>query len=75
MASIFALNNPLVLFVMWLVSVNVALYFWYRKVRRKRRAEMLQRRIREASRSTRPFDLSPRDVAEIREMVEEAHRK
>ncbi len=61
-----------IVFVGWMVSVNVLLYFWYRRARRKRRFEMTRRRLDVEIR--RAFDLSPRDVAELREMVEEAHR-
>jgi hypothetical protein len=64
-----------IVFVGWIVSVNVLLYFWYRRARRKRRAEQLQRVIRDlARRELHQFDLNPRDVAQLREMVEEAHR-
>ncbi len=62
----------MIVFVGWLVSVNVLLYFWYRRARRKRRVEMNRRRLDVEIR--RAFDLSPRDVAELRDMVEEAHR-
>ncbi len=61
-----------IVFVGWMVSVNVLLYFWYRRARRKRRVEMTGRRLDIEIR--RAFDLSPRDAAELREMVEEAHR-
>ncbi len=65
-------------FVGWLVSVNVLLYLWYRRARRKRYAERLQRAVCDAARRElheRSYDLSPRDVAELRELVEEAHRR
>ncbi len=64
-------------FVGWLVSVNVLLYFWYRRARRKRYAERLQRAVEDVARRElreHRFDLSPRDVADLRELVEEAHR-
>ncbi len=63
-------------FVGWLVSVNVLLYLWYRRARRKRYSERLQRAVKDVARQElRRFDLSPRDVAELRELVEDAHRR
>jgi hypothetical protein len=63
-------------FVAIAVVAAIAEYIWYRRARRKRRAERLQSIIQEAAlqEMRRPFDLSPRDVAQLREMVEEAHR-
>jgi membrane protein implicated in regulation of membrane protease activity len=65
-------NITVAVFVAWVIGVNVLLFFWYRRARRKRQTELLQRRIEEAI--GMPFDLHPRDVAQLREMVEEAHR-
>ncbi len=78
-------------FVGWLVSVNALLYFWYRRARRKRRAELIRRQIEHVVDEevtvdatsgpitiTLPvgkYDLTigPRDVAELRELVD-THR-
>ncbi len=63
-----------IVFVGWIVSVNLLLFLWYRRARRKRYVEQLQRIIRDVSRrEMHQFDLNPRDVAQLREMVEDAH--
>ena len=57
------------------VVAAITEYIWYRRARRKRRAEQLQSIIQDAARrEIRQFDLSPRDVAQLRELIEEAHR-
>ncbi len=65
-----------IVFVGWIVSVNVLLFLWYRRSRRKRHVEQLQRILQDVTRrEPHRFNLSPRDVAELRELVDDAHRR
>jgi len=51
-----------------IVSAAVIEYFWYRRARRKRYFELLQRQVEDAYRQT--FTMSPRDVAAVKELVD-----
>ena len=54
-------------FIAWLVCSNLALFCWYRRAKRKRRAELMLRRLMEAERQH--YVLSPRDVVAITELT------
>ena len=54
-------------FIAWLVCSNLALFCWYRRAKRKRRAELMLRRLMEAERQH--YILSPRDVVSITELT------
>jgi len=47
-------------------------YLWFRRAQRRRRRDLLQRRIEEASRES--YVLTPTDMVMIQELAESAHR-